>query len=79
MSRLTLLALAAAVVLGGCVERRTVYRDGPGWGVTQNDRYYDHGRVVCDRGDRVCYKNGWPNRSATQDAYGNRAVRRGWW
>jgi hypothetical protein len=76
MSRLILLALATALVLGGCVER---HHDGSGYGVTQNDRYYDHGRVVCDRGDQVCYKNGWPNRSATQDVYGNRAVRHGWW
>jgi hypothetical protein len=76
MSRLTLLALVAALVLGGCEDR---HHGGSGYGVTQNDRYYDHGRVVCDRGDEVCYKNGWPNRSATQDVYGNGAVRRGWW
>jgi hypothetical protein len=43
-----LLVFAAAVVLGGFVERRTVYSDGQGYGVTQNERYYDHGRVVCD-------------------------------
>ena len=32
--------------------------------------------VVCDPDDRVCYKNGHPDRSETRDFFGKKAARR---
>jgi hypothetical protein len=31
---------------------------------------------VCDLGDRVCFRNGRANRSATRDVFGRDAARR---
>ncbi len=82
MSRLILTLLAATALLGGCVERRTVYRDtssSPRYGVyadDDNDRWR-RGKAVCDADDQVCYRKGRPNREATRDVFGKRATR-GW-
>ena len=32
--------------------------------------------VVCKRADKVCYKNGHPDRSETRDYFGKKAARR---
>ena len=82
MSRLVI-ALLALTVMAGCVEKRTVYRDRGGYiprqeGSRDTDVYAGRGRVVCDQGDKVCYKNGRPSRDATKDMYGKKAARR-WW
>jgi hypothetical protein len=79
MSRLVLTLLAATALLGGCVERRTVYRDdaSPRYGVYADDDRWRRGSAVCDAGDQVCYRKGRPNREATRDVFGKRATR-GW-
>jgi hypothetical protein len=81
------LLVAATVALGGCVEKRTVYRDNDGdhrprysWNDSRDDDWFRRGRgVVCNGDNNVCYKNGWPNRDATRKVFGKRAGRSGRW
>jgi hypothetical protein len=80
------LLVAATVALGGCVEKRTVYRDNDNrrprysWNESRDDDWFRPGRgVVCNGNNNVCYKNGWPNRDATRKVFGKRAGRSGRW
>lgn len=78
----TALALVVLATVSGCAyEERHVYRDQPRYGVwgDNDDRFRPRRGVVCDEGDRVCYRNGWPNRKATRNVFGKRAVRQRDW
>src|SRR3954447_8308588 len=53
------------------------YGGAPFGGRYNNDRPFRPSRhVVCDPDDRVCYKNGRPDRSETRDYFGKKAARR---
>jgi hypothetical protein len=53
------------------------YGGAPFRGRYNNDRPFRPSRhVVCDPDDRVCYKNGHPDRSETRDYFGKKAARR---
>src|SRR4051812_47313006 len=53
------------------------YGGAPSRGRYNNDRPFRPSRhVVCDPDDRVCYKNGQPDRSETRDYFGRKAARR---
>jgi hypothetical protein len=84
------LVVAATVALGGCVEKRTVYRDNDdrrprySWNDDRDDDWFRPGRrvgrgVICNDDRNVCYKNGWPNHDVTRKVFGKRAGRAGRW
>src|SRR3954468_24079399 len=53
------------------------YGGAPFHGRYNGDRPFRPSRhVVCDPDDRVCYKNGQPDRSETRDYFGRKAARR---
>ncbi|MFO1038397.1 MAG: hypothetical protein U1E45_16285 [Geminicoccaceae bacterium] len=41
-----------------------------------NEIFVPRGNVYCDLDDKVCYKNGHPDRSETRDYFGKKAARR---
>lgn len=40
-----------------------------------NEIFVPRGNIVCDQDDKVCYKNGHPDRSETRDYFGKKAAR----
>lgn len=69
--------LAGAVVLAGCTSERTIYEGrNQGYGLDRNDTSWTRSRDGCDADQRVCYKDGRPDRSDTRDAFGKEAARR---
>jgi hypothetical protein len=84
--RLGFALLAAGLALGGCAVDNDRYYGGRGYprgagvyqgeGVRDSDVLVPRRRAVCDPGDRLCYRNGRPNRAVTRDVFGRGAARR---
>ncbi len=76
--------LAGATTLAGCTSERTLYEGrNQGYGLdrndtswTRSDTSWTRSRDGCDADERVCYKDGRPDRSDTRDAFGKEAARR---